>query len=72
MESKIKPEIERAAYDHFLGLWDKGHFESQRLGQAFYNHFCLHRLSDQILLQGLYESGGKKALGVIAGLFHIT
>lgn len=71
MESRIKPEIERAAYDEFLELWDRGKFENQRLGQAFYNHFRLHRLSDQILLHGLYESDGKKALSAIAGIFHI-
>ncbi|WP_426234550.1 hypothetical protein [Pseudomonas sp. TWP3-2] len=71
MESRIKPEIERAAYDEFLELWDRGKFENQRLGQAFYNHFRLHRLSDQTFLHGLYKSDGKKALNAIAGIFHI-
>ena len=71
LESKIRPAIERAAYDEFLELWEKGNFESQRLGQAFYNHFRLHRLSDQTLLQGLYESDGKKAHRAIAEIFHV-
>ncbi len=71
MESRIKPEIEKAAYEEFLELWDKNKFEDQRLGQAFYNHFRLHKLNDQLLLQGLYESDGKKALSKIAGIFQI-
>nr|WP_250548165.1 hypothetical protein [Pseudomonas hormoni] len=71
MESRIRPEIERAAYEEFLELWGTGAFENQRLGQAFYNHFRLHRLSDQRLLQGLYESHDKKALSAIAGIFQI-
>ena len=71
MESRIRPEIERATYDEFLELWDRGAFENQRLGQAFYNHFRLHRLSDQKLLHGLYESDGKKAMNAISEIFQI-
>jgi hypothetical protein len=71
LKNRIRLEIERAAYDEFLGLWERGTFDNQRLGQAFYNHFRLHRLSDQALLQGLYESDGKKALSAIADTFHI-
>ncbi|WP_259156318.1 hypothetical protein [Pseudomonas sp. JAI111] len=71
MESRIRPEIERATYDEFLALWDRGAFENQRLGQAFYNHFRLHRLSDQKLLHGLYESDGKKAMNAISEIFQI-
>ncbi|RON20562.1 hypothetical protein BK660_16030 [Pseudomonas brassicacearum] len=71
MESRIRPEIERATYDEFLALWDRGAFENQRLGQAFYNHFRLHRLSDQKLIYGLYESDGKKAMNAISEIFQI-
>jgi hypothetical protein len=71
LKNRIRPEIERAAYDEFLVLWDRGKFDNQRLGQAFYNHFRLHRLNDQTLLQGLYESDGKKALSAIAEIFYI-
>jgi hypothetical protein len=71
LESRIRPEIERATYDEFLALWDRGAFENQRLGQAFYNHFRLHRLSDQKLLHGLYESDGKKAMNAISEIFQI-
>jgi hypothetical protein len=71
LEIRIRPEIERATYDEFLALWDRGAFENQRLGQAFYNHFRLHRLSDQKLLHGLYESDGKKAMNAISEIFQI-
>jgi hypothetical protein len=71
LESRIRPEIERATYDEFLALWDRGAFENQRLGQAFYNHFRLHRLSDQKLLHGLYEFDGKKAMNAISEIFQI-
>ncbi|MCB2250329.1 hypothetical protein [Pseudomonas chlororaphis] len=71
MNNPPKLEIEHAAYDDFLSLWGQGKFEKQRLGQAFYNHFRLHRLADQACLRGLYEADGEKALVVIAGLFQI-
>lgn len=58
--NKTKLQIERAAYDGFLRLWDSGSLENQRLGQAFYNH--LHRLSDQSGLQALHEADGKQAV----------
>ncbi|AMQ82292.1 MULTISPECIES: hypothetical protein [Pseudomonas] len=65
-------DIESAAYKEFVDLWDVGFFESQRLGQAFYNHFRLHRLTDQALLQGLYEADGKKARAAISRIFHLN
>ena len=63
-------QIERAAYEEFVRLWNLGSFEHQRLGQAFYNHFSLHKLTDQARLHGLYEADGKKASGLISRLFH--
>ncbi|GAB5336116.1 hypothetical protein PFUM301597_06010 [Pseudomonas fluorescens] len=72
LDSAIRPDIERAAYDEFLALWDRGEFKNQRLGQAFYNHFRLHRLSDQTRLNGLYESHGNKALSAISEIFQIS
>jgi hypothetical protein len=64
-------EIESAVYDEFLDLWDQGIFKEQRLGQAFYNHFRLHHLSDQTALYNLYEAEGEKALVAISRLFRI-
>lgn len=67
----IKLVIERAAYDDFIALWELGTFDTQRLGQAFYNHFRLHRVSDKRLVDGIYEHDGEEALAAIAGLFDI-
>lgn len=64
MESSFSLQIERAAYEEFIRLWAIGSFEHQRLGQAFYNHFNLHKLTDQTSLCGVYEADGKKALGL--------
>lgn len=64
-------EIERARHDEFQALWERGQFGGQRLGQAFYNHFHLHKLSDQSVLQGLYEADGEKAGALIARVFLI-
>ena len=64
-------QIERAAYEEFVRLWGQGSFEHQRLGQAFYNHFNLHKLADQAGLQGLYEADGDKASRLILRLFHL-
>ncbi|WP_256677620.1 hypothetical protein [Pseudomonas sp. PB103] len=64
-------EIERAAFDDFFSQWDAGTFEGQRLGQAFYNHFRLHRLTDQTPLSGLYAADGKKARKLIGALIGV-
>ncbi|WP_415756984.1 hypothetical protein [Pseudomonas sp. LT1P18] len=64
-------EIEEAAYNEFFGLWNLGMLEKQRLGQAFYNYFRLHRLTDQASLFGLYEADGENALVTISRLFQI-
>jgi len=65
-------EIESAVFDEFLDLWSRGLFKEQRLGQAFYNHFHLHHLSDQTALYNLYEADGEKALVAISRLFRIS
>ncbi|MGY2285143.1 hypothetical protein [Pseudomonas gingeri] len=64
-------EIESARYSEFLERWEQRLFEEQRLGQAFYNHFRLHRLADQAVLQGLYELDGEKARTLISRVFLI-
>jgi hypothetical protein len=70
MEGNLSLLIERVAYEEFIQLWAVGSFEHQRLGQAFYNHFNLHKLTDQASLRGLYEVDGEKALGLILKLFY--
>jgi hypothetical protein len=47
-----------------------GSFKHQRLGQAFYNHPNLHKLTDQASLRSLYEADGEKTSGLIRKLFH--
>ncbi|MBD9463936.1 hypothetical protein [Pseudomonas sp. Pdm06] len=71
MESHAALEIEKAAYDEFLIQWNQGAFQQQRLGQAFYNFFNLHKLTDQTLLTGVYEADGQKATGLISRIFNI-
>lgn len=71
MEHRNRLEIEQAAFADFLERWHQGAFAQQRLGQAFYNHFKLHALSEQAELHALYEADGKKALALIARLFDV-
>ncbi|WP_367616940.1 hypothetical protein [Pseudomonas muyukensis] len=72
METDSSLQIERAAYEEFVRLWRQGHFEHQRLGQAFYKHFNLHKLAVQVALRDLYEVGGEKASGLIFRLSACT
>lgn len=67
----IPLQIERVAYEGFVRFWSQGSFEHQRLGQAFYNHFNLRKLTDQAALHGLYEADGDKASRLILRLFHL-
>ncbi|WLG26091.1 hypothetical protein PSH68_14795 [Pseudomonas lurida] len=64
-------QIERAAYEEFVRLWSQGSLEHQRLGQTFYNHFNLHKLTDQAGLRGLYEADADKASRFILRRFHL-
>ena len=49
------PSIESAEYDVFCKKFKDGQFVAQRFGQAFYNHFNLHKLTDQHWLNDLYN-----------------
>lgn len=71
LESTLKLEIEHAAYAEFLRLWDQGTSAQQRLGQAFYNYFQVHKVNDQRFLSGLYEADGRKAKALIVRLFDL-
>lgn len=61
--------IEGVAYKRFMDKYRAGEYQAQRLGQAFYNEFNLHKLSNQEVLQGLYEKDGKDALCTINRVF---
>lgn len=64
-------ELETARYEEFQSLWAQHSFGEQRLGQAFYNHFKLHKLKGQDYLHELYEADGDKALALIHSRFLI-
>lgn len=64
-------EIEASKYKDFLAAWERADFEQQRLGQAFYNYFKLHSLTDQASLLGLYEANGDAAVELIQRCFLI-
>lgn len=61
--------IEKAEFAYFMGKINRGEFGNQRLGQAFWNHFSLHKMADQSALQNLYEKDGEEALNLIRDLF---
>lgn len=64
--------IEKASYAIFCEKFDKGEFGTQRLGQAFYDYYKLHRLSDQSQVEKIYVRDHKEAKDLIDGLFDMT
>lgn len=40
-----KYEIEKAKLHDFLRRWEQGEFPGQRIGQAFYQYFHLHKMN---------------------------
>lgn len=64
--------IEEAAYKDFRSKYAVGIFGTQRLGQAFYNHFKLELMGNQEQLEGLYEKDGAVAEQAIHDLFELT
>ena len=69
---KRQLELEKKAYHDFLTLWRADKFHGMRLGQAFYNHFKLHRLKDQDQLRNLYEKDGDVAHKIIGQVFRFN
>lgn len=61
--------IEQKKFDVFMDKFKNGEFGSQRLGQAFYNEFKLHRINDQTKLNNLYAKDGKHAVNPIRAIF---
>lgn len=51
----------------FWEAWTAGDYRNQRVGQAFYNHFNMHKVSgDKLELNKLYELDGQAARAWIA------
>lgn len=67
MKGRLQLECHR--YTLFMKQFNQGKFKGQRLGQAFYDHFNLHKLANQDQLCGLYEADGKYALEIIGKVF---
>ncbi len=65
------PAVEEAEYRRFLRFFESGEFGNQRLGQAFYNHFNLHKVRDQDSLGNLYELDDDAAKAKIRELFDL-
>lgn len=67
-----KPSLEKYAYQVFQAKFKAGGFGKQRYGQAFYDHFKLHKLVNQQALCGLYEKDGDEAKRLISKLFKFN
>lgn len=70
-----KPHIERRAFDNFVNDYKKKLKEgktTERLGQAFYNHFNLQRLVDQTLVHGIYQLDGEAAIKKIKAVYELN
>ena len=64
--------IEPEAYQAFLKEYHQGtEHKHLRLGQAFYNHFKLDKMSNQEQFGNLYEETGQVALDHIRQLFDL-
>lgn len=65
------PSIEQTEYAVFVAKFKAGEFGNQRLGQAFFNHFQLHKMKSDTSLNRLYQLDGDDARLLINKLFTI-
>ncbi len=69
----MKYVLEYEAYQRFLLAYRATYHKNLRVGQAFYNHFQLHKMtSARLELDALYETDGPKAWAMIHELFNIV
>jgi hypothetical protein len=61
--------LERYAFQTFLKEMKTDKYKGQRWGQAFYNHFKLHKITDQSQVGKLYELDGQVAKDFATNLF---
>ena len=59
--------IERIEFSHFVMRYTLGEFGSQRFGQAFFNHFELHKMdkTNNPWLDELWEASIDDAMDII-------
>lgn len=63
-------EIEAAEYNIFQEKFKNNNYAGLRYGQAFYNHFNLHKMADTVM-DKLYELDGDAAVVYISEHFNI-
>lgn len=68
----MKLSLESAKYATFKKKFKNGEFKGQRLGQAFYNHFELHKVSNQEQFNDLYELDDVEAVVMINLIFDFS
>jgi hypothetical protein len=56
----------KSLVDEFNALFRAGHFPFQRYGQAFYNHFSLHKSNHGAEWHEIYNADDSKARSMIA------
>jgi len=64
-------EIEAQEYQRFMNAYKLGLFGFQRLGQAFYNHFSIYKMSDRPIEDKLWQKGGQESRKLIQEIFDI-
>ena len=65
--------LERHAFQHFLREVKTDKYKGQRWGQAFYNHFKLHKvISHDKEFDKLYELDGQPAKDLVSNIFIFT
>ena len=68
--SNVKMSLEAREYINFKRMYRNNEYPNQRFGQAFYNHFKLHKSSHPTDFNGLFELNGEKAIEVIHTIFE--
>ena len=69
---KGKLQLEKYKVDLFMKKFKNKEFGTQRLGQAFHDHFRLDRLANQGQLKNLYNQDGEAAKQLIQEIFKFT
>lgn len=64
--------IKKEEFNIFMKKFKEGKFGTQRLGQAFYNNFNMHKATNQEELYNLHAKDGEHALNLIRQIFHFS
>jgi len=69
MQTVEQITLEAKSLNKFYMLFNHNNFKGQRLGQAFFNHFDLHKMKRHEQFEKLYqETDSKKARNLISKL----